>query len=88
MDKQYFDFLELEGEYIWAFDKESGRKTPLNITSTGYSVSSFEDIELEIQQFSGGWWYLRTKFKAESEVKKYIADIDKMIIELDRRKWA
>ncbi|TOP73256.1 hypothetical protein [Vibrio parahaemolyticus] len=87
MNKQYFDFLELEGEYIWAVDNESGRKTPLNITCTGYTLSSFEDIELEIQQPSGGWWYLRTKFKTENEVKKYIADIEKMLHELDKRKW-
>ncbi|KDM93562.1 hypothetical protein [Photobacterium galatheae] len=88
MEKQYFDFLELEGEYIWAVDNESGRKAPLNITCTAYTLSSSEDIELEVQQASGGWWYLRKKFKTENEVKKYIADIDKMLNELDNRKWA
>ncbi|ELV8694371.1 hypothetical protein QNE54_001087 [Vibrio fluvialis] len=87
MDKQYFDLLEIDGDYIWAVDNESGNKTPLNITCTSYGVSSFEDIELEIQQTTGGWWYLRTKFKTEIEVKKYIEDIDRMIEELDRRKW-
>ena len=66
MNKQYFDFLELEGRYIRAAGNESGRKTPLNFTCIGYILSLFEDMNLKLNSLKVVGGTIRAKLKTEN----------------------
>ncbi|TNJ15799.1 hypothetical protein [Aeromonas veronii] len=76
MEKQYFDRLILEGNYIWAIDDLTGAKTPLEITRIESSPGMPYPTEILLQT-TGGTWYSRQKFDSES-LEDYEKLIDKM----------
>ncbi|UZE58152.1 hypothetical protein ONR73_14640 [Aeromonas veronii] len=86
--KQYFERLELEGDYIWAvFEAEDGlRKEPLEIRCVSFTQSSIPE-EVVLQQDSGGWWYSRQKYNAD-DAKAYADEIMMMMNKLEQRKRA
>ncbi len=86
--KQYFERLELEGDYICAvFEAEDGlRKEPLEIRCVSFTQSSIPE-EVVLQQDSGGWWYSRQKYNAD-DAKAYADEIMMMMNKLEQRKRA